>query len=167
MKKLNKEQLEQIKTKISVIKGLYRASKDGLNRGGGIRAGDIRRYNVYLEQMKEITNDNEFINFSVSATTSWDNDDIVNGAEFNSNINQFLEYIKVAYNQTEESYNIKSDKWIYYTNPFWISWYLIRLIPRYKFISIILILLTILAFNYSLAWENIKTLYNLIERIFK
>jgi len=164
MRKLTKEQLEQLRNKISVIKGIYKASKGRLFLNNEVRAGDIRRYNNYLDKIKEITHDNEFINFSVSIMTAWANDRMVDGTEFNSKINQFFEYIKVAYNLggNKEGSNI----WIYYTNPFWLLWRLIIFIWRHKVISSIVLAIGLLATDYAMAWRNIKILWNFIKSLF-
>jgi hypothetical protein len=164
MRKLQKEQLEKLKRNLSVIRGIYNACLRRLAIDNEVRVGDIRRYNTYLNRIREITGDNEFINFSVSVMKKWNNDDMVDGAEFNSKINQFFEYIKTAYDLNKNKK--RNEKLIYYTNPFWLLWKLLVTIWRHKIISFIVLVISLLATDYAMAWKNVKTLWNFIKSLF-
>lgn len=58
----------------------------------------LRRFNTRLEEIKDITEDNEFINFSVSIRGGWADDQIVDNREFKFRINEFFGYTNHAYN---------------------------------------------------------------------
>jgi hypothetical protein len=164
MKKLQKEQLEELKRNLSVIKGIYIACSKRLAIDKEVRVEDLRRYNIYLNRIREITGDNEFINFSVLVKKKWNNDDMVDGSEFNSKINQFFEYIKTASNLNGNKK--RNEKLVYYTNPFWLLWKLLVVIWQHKIISFIFFIIGLLATDYAMAWKNVKTIWNFIKLFF-
>lgn len=160
MKKLTKEQLQNLRSKISIIRGIYKAFSERLSQSKEITAGDLRRYNNCLNKIIEITGDNEFINFSVSIKTAWDNETIVDGIDFNSKVNQFFEYLNTVYDLDKEK------NWVYYTNPFWLFWRLLTFVWKHKIISFIIAFIGLLTADYSMGWKNIKAIFNLIKSLF-
>lgn len=166
MKNLTKQQLEVVKERLSIINGLYKASYNRLAKDNKITAGELRRYNSCLNEIREVTKDNEFINFSVSIRTSLENGTVVDGTEFNSRINQFFEYIKTAYNLNLFREIPRKERWVYYTNPFWFLWRILIFIRSHKIISFIVLMITLLTADYSMGWKNIKTVLNFIRLLF-
>jgi hypothetical protein len=75
------------------------------------------------------------------------------------NVNKLLN--KVVPKQSGESNN-----WVKYTNPFWLIIYGLHWALKHKAWSVILVLLTLAAIDYGLAWKNIGWLVGHAQRLF-
>ena len=77
--------------------------------------------------------------------------------------NSIQEYYTKKCRKILPDHQKKSEKtWVYYTNPFWLLLSLFHLIRRFKLISVLILLLTVIAFDYELVLDNLNWL---IERL--
>ena len=92
-----------------------------------------------------------------------------------STINQFLKLIDRFTRQLEikksQPFGIPQNTWNW-VNPFWWLWQLLLFILKFlkfawnhKIISVIIVIITLLAVDYSLAWKNLLNIWELIQSL--
>jgi len=96
MKKISTEKLEELRSKLAILEGIGEILEEE-QFSYLVPAGVIRRFNSYVEQIHNITNDDEFINFGATSRTNVANDQLVDGTDLRFKIKQFFKYVTVTY----------------------------------------------------------------------
>jgi len=66
----------------------------------------------------------------------------------------------------KRSDNNKIKNLVYYTNPLWLLWRLVVFIWQHKVISFVVLVIGLLATDYTMAWRNVKVLWNFVKSLF-